>query len=54
MKNFNSLFVESKYPILASFYNDLNKLNSLQPRTERSKEEKRVCMIIPQDYIMSF
>ena len=39
IKNFNSLFLESKYQILASSYNKLNKFNSLKPRKGCRKEE---------------
>ena len=37
---FNIMSSESKYPILLSFYNNLNKFNNINPRKERTKEEK--------------
>ena len=37
IKNFNSLSHESKYPFLASCYNELNKSNSLKPQKGRIK-----------------
>ena len=40
--NLNSLSLESKYPKLASFYNDLSKFHSLQPQKGRTKEKKSV------------
>ena len=40
IKNFNSLSVESKYPILVLFYEKLNKFNSLKPRKCCTKEKK--------------
>ena len=33
-KKFNSLSLTSKYPILLSFYIDLNKFNNLNPQKE--------------------
>ena len=40
IKNFNSIFLMSKYPILFSFYWELIKFNSLNPQKERTKEKK--------------
>ena len=34
---FNSLSLATKYPSLPTFYNDLNKFNSLQPQKECEK-----------------
>ena len=36
----NSLSLDSKYPILVSLYNDLNKFNSLKPQRENKKVQK--------------
>ena len=40
IKNFNSIFLTSKYP----FYWELIKFNSLNPQKERTKEEKKDTM----------
>ena len=40
LKKFNSLSLTSKYPILLSLYNDLDKLNELNPQKESTKEKK--------------
>ena len=37
----NSLSLDSKYPILVSLYNDLNKFNSLKPQRENKKVQKK-------------
>ena len=34
MKDFSSLCLKSKYPILLSFYSNLNKFNDINPRKE--------------------
>ena len=34
MKDFSSLCLKSKYPILLSFYSNLNKFNNINPRKE--------------------
>ena len=39
-KNFNSLSLTSKYPILLSFYSDLIKFHNLNPQKESRKERK--------------
>ena len=44
---------ESKYPILLSFYDYLNKFNSLIQEYKYRKTKKQLCMIIPQDYTIS-
>ena len=40
IKYFHSLSLESKCPILASSYNDLNTFNRLKLQKERTKEKK--------------
>ena len=40
IKNFSSLSLMSKYPILLSFYSDVNKFNNLNPQKESTKEKK--------------
>ena len=40
IRNFNSLSLSSKYPILLYFYSDLNKFNNLNPQKEETKEKK--------------
>ena len=40
IKNFNSLSLVSKYPILYSFYTELNKSNNINPRKGRTKDKK--------------
>ena len=50
IKNFNSIFLTSKYPILFSFYWKLIKFNSLNPQKARAKEKKkRLYIIMHQD-----
>ena len=45
-KIFNSLSAPKlKYPILASFYNELNKFNSLK-QPKRNIKEKKVTVLI--------
>ena len=39
-KNFNSLSLMSKYPILLSFYSDLIKFHNLNPQKQSRKERK--------------
>ena len=52
MKNFNSLSRTSKYPILFSFYSELKKFNNINPQKEH-RNEKKLCIIMQQNYIMS-
>ena len=40
IKNLNNFYPKSKQPNLASFYNDLDKFNNLNPRKGRTKEKK--------------
>ena len=40
IKYFNRVYLEPKYPILVSFYNDLNELNNLNPQNRRAKDKK--------------
>ena len=42
VKNFNGFSLTSKYPILFSFYSDLNKFNDLNPQKESTKGEKAI------------
>ena len=41
IKNFNNLSFTSKYPILFSFYSELNKFYYINPRKGRTKENKK-------------
>ena len=43
IKNFNNFSLASKYPILFSFYSELNKFNSLNLR-KGCKKEKKYCV----------
>ena len=40
MKKFNSFSLTSKYPILLSFYSNLNKFSNLNPTKRKHKIEK--------------
>ena len=53
IKNYSSLSFESKYTNLLSFYRELNKFNNLNPKKERTKEKKLLCMMMLQNYAMS-
>ena len=48
LMSFNSLSFALNYPILRSFYDELNKFISLNPQKKktRKKEKKRLCIII--------
>ena len=42
MKGFNSFSLESKYPILISFFSGLNKFSYLNPGKEKQKQKESV------------
>ena len=52
IKHFNSLSLVSRYPILFSFYGELNKFNNINPRQVHTKEKKVLCMAMLQNYVI--
>ena len=46
IKNFNNFSLKSNYPILLSFYSDLNQFNNLNPQKESTIRKKRLYIIM--------